>query len=112
VKKVQVMFRGMGSLPALESTVSRAIRELVAFHDTPWTDCVVTFEAPPSFAAGDVLWLHVDASAPGREVSVTRTQPTHAEDSLEEFVRRTFVGVLGSFRSHATHRNWSALAAA
>ena len=111
MKKLQVMFRGMGNLPSLESTVSRAVRDLVASHETPWTDCVVTFEAPPSFAAGDALWLHVDASAPGREVSVTRTQPHHAEDSVEEFVRRTFVGVLGSFRRYGTVENCSALAA-
>lgn len=113
VTNLKVTFRGMEPLTTLEAMAERAVRELAqSLRGCPWTSCQVTFESPPLFAAGDVLWLHVDASAPGREVSITRTQPRGGADSLEVFIKGTFSAVARDFRSSRTSTVWPALAAA
>jgi len=113
VTNLQVIFRGMEPLTVLETMAARAVNELAqSTRGCPWTSCQVTFETPPTFATGDALWLHVDASAPGREVSVTRTQPRGTTESLDAFVRSTFAAVARDFRAHRSSTVWPALAAA
>jgi len=113
VTKLQVTFRGMEPLTTLEAMAERAVSELaLSLRGCPWTSCQVTFEKPPLFAAGDLLWLHVDASGPGREVSITRTQPRGAADPLDLFVKGTFAAVARDFRTARTSTVWPALAAA
>ena len=110
---LQVTFRGMEPLTTLEAMARRALSELAqSVRGCPWTSCHVTFETPPLFAADDVLWLHVDASAPGRDVSITRTQPRGAADSLDTFVKGTVLAVARDFRAPRTSAVWPTLAAA
>jgi hypothetical protein len=97
VSNLKLTFQGLDANAELAAIAERSARELGLGKGVAGS-LRVTFEAPPAFAPGDELWLHLETTGPGGGVWVTRTLPKRSEYSLEDFVRRSFASVARSLR--------------